>query len=184
MKNRQCRVRLPATARPSGSGLAPMPRRVAETSAPPFPYWWAKVHPTLFISLSLMSVWFISGCNMAQHHHNGASEISSEKVLVTNLSEKTEYQPLLTGKPQTRGMRSGRVHLLPGQSVGEHSTKAHEEMLIFLSGKGVALIGNEQKVFEIGQGKVCYIPPHTIHDMKNTGTEPFVYIYCVAPVKY
>ncbi len=111
------------------------------------------------------------------------SAISSEKILVITLSEKTEYQPLLTGTPQTCGMRSGRVYLLPSQSVGEHSTKAHEELLVFLSGKGTALIGKEQTAFEIGKGKVCYIPPHTTHDMKNTGTEPLIYIYCVAPVK-
>jgi quercetin dioxygenase-like cupin family protein len=123
---------------------------------------------------------FSPGCGIDQR----ASAISSKEILVINLSEKPEYQQLLTGKPQTCGMRSGRVYLLPGQSCGQHSTEAHEELLVFLLGKGTALIGREQKAFEIGQGKICYIPPHTIHDMKNTGIEPFVYIYCVAPVKY
>jgi len=122
---------------------------------------------------------FMSGC--AINHRDSA--IASEQILVMDLSKKAEYQQLLEGKPQTRGMRSGRVYLQPGQSIGEHSTKDHEELLVFLSGKGTALIGKEQTAFEIGQGKVCYIPPHTIHNMKNTGTEPFVYIYCVAPVK-
>lgn len=126
---------------------------------------------------------FISGCKTTQHQHDGTSVISSEKVLVIDLSNKTEYQQLLIGKPQTCGMRSGRVFLLPGQSVGQHSTEAHEELLVFLSGKGIALIGKEQKTIEISKGKVCYIPPHTIHDMKNTSSEPFIYIYCVAPVK-
>ena len=111
------------------------------------------------------------------------SMVTSGKVLVMDLSEKAEYQQLLEGKPQTRGMRSGRVYLQPGQSIGQHSTEAHEELLVFLCGKGTALIGPEQTAFEIGQGKVCYIPPHTIHDMKNTGTEPLIYIYCVVPVK-
>jgi len=100
-----------------------------------------------------------------------------------DLSEKAEYQQLLAGKPQTRGMRSGRVYLQPGQSIGQHSTEAHEELLVFLSGEGTALIGKEQTAFEIGHGKVCYIPPHTIHNIKNTGTETLIYIYCVVPVK-
>ena len=135
------------------------------------------------ISLLLVSEMFISGCGRGHHHDHGASGISSENVLVMDLSEKAEYQPLLGGEPQTHGMRSGRVYLQPGESCGEHSTEAHEELLVFLSGKGVALIGPEQTANEIGQGKVIYIPPYTIHDMKNTGTEPLVYIYCVAPVK-
>ncbi len=137
----------------------------------------------LTICLGLMFGVFISGCGRSHHHHNGASVISTEKVLVMDLSDKAEYQPLLTGEPQTHGMRSGRVYLQPGESCGEHSTGAHEEQLVFLSGKGTALIGKEQTAYEIGQGKIIYIPPYTIHDMKNTGTEPLVYIYCVAPVK-
>jgi mannose-6-phosphate isomerase-like protein (cupin superfamily) len=142
----------------------------------------AKIFAALF--LLLVGIVLISGCGTGHRHHYGASGISSERVIVMDLSDKAEYQPLLTGEPQTRGMRSGRVYLQPGESCGEHSTEAHEETLVFLSGKGTALIGKEQTVYEIGQGKIIYIPPYTIHDMKNTGTEPLVYIYCVAPVKY
>ena len=109
--------------------------------------------------------------------------MSSEKVLIIDLTNNSEYQPLLGGKSQTCGMRSGRVYLKPGETCGQHSTKADEEMLVFLSGKGKALIGGEETAFEVGQGKVCYIPPHTIHNIKNTGTEPLIYIYCVAPIK-
>jgi len=168
MKDRQRRVGLPAPA-----------SAFAETSAPPPTYRWAKAHSTLSIFLLLVGGAFISGCGMGHR----ASVTSSEKILVMDLSKKAEYQQLLEGKSQTRGMRSGRVYLQPGQSIGQHSTKAHEELLVFLSGKGTALIGEEQTTFEIGEGKVCYIPPHTIHNMKNTGTETLIYIYCVAPVK-
>lgn len=107
----------------------------------------------------------------------------SEKVLVIDLTNDSEYQPLLSSEPQTCGMRSGKVYLQPGEICGRHSTEKHEEMLVFLSGKGTALIGEEETFFEVGQGKVSYIPPHTIHNIKNTGTEPLVYIYCVAPVQ-
>jgi len=105
----------------------------------------------------------------------------SQKVFVVDLNEIAEYQRLLEGKPQTRGMRSGRVFLHPGQSCGQHTTKQNEEMLIFLSGKGLLLIG-EKESFQVGQGKVSYIPPNTTHDVKNTGSEPLIYIYCVAPI--
>jgi mannose-6-phosphate isomerase-like protein (cupin superfamily) len=128
---------------------------------------------------------FISGCSMHnnEHHNYKATAIPSGKALVIGLTDTPEYQPLLGGKPQTSGMRSGRVYLKPGEDCGQHSTKAYEEMLVFLSGKGTALIGEEETVFEVGQGKVCYIPPQTVHNIKNTGTEPLIYIYCVAPVE-
>ncbi len=105
---------------------------------------------------------------------------SSGKVLVIDLNEIGEYQRLLGGHPQTCGMRSGRVFLHPGQSCGQHSTEQNEEMLVFLSGQGKLLI-SEKESFPVGQGKVSYIPPHTQHDVKNTGSEPLIYIYCVAP---
>jgi mannose-6-phosphate isomerase-like protein (cupin superfamily) len=44
------------------------------------------------------------------------------------------------------------------------------------------LIGEEKIPHAVGAGKICYIPPHTIHNNKNTGTEPLVYIYCVTPI--
>ncbi len=131
-----------------------------------------------FVFLWLTGSIFVQGCAVG---HRG-SIMSSGKVLVMDLNRNSEYQQLLDGKLQTCGMRSGRVYLQPGESCGQHSTKAHEELLVFLSGKGVMLIGEEEISYEVGAGKVCYIPPHTSHNNKNTGTEPLVYIYCVAPV--
>jgi mannose-6-phosphate isomerase-like protein (cupin superfamily) len=106
---------------------------------------------------------------------------SSRKVLVIELNKGPENQKLLDGRPQTCGMRSGRVYLAPGQACGRHTTKDREEVLVFLSGRGELLIG-EKECFQVAEGKVSYIPPHTIHDVRNTGTGPLVYVYCVAPV--
>jgi mannose-6-phosphate isomerase-like protein (cupin superfamily) len=123
---------------------------------------------------------FVTGCSMG---NNKSAEMPSGKVLVIDLTDKGEYQPLLNGVPQTLGMRSGRVYLKPDEECGLHSTKEHEETLVFLSGKGTALIGEKGDTIEVGQGKVCYIPPNTFHNIKNTSSEPLIYIYCVAPVK-
>ncbi len=106
---------------------------------------------------------------------------SSERVLVIDLDKSCQNQKLLDGEPATRGMRSGRVYLEPGRACGQHSTKDREELLVFLSGRGELLIGQKDR-FEVGQGKVCYIPPQTPHDVKNTGDEPLVYVYCVTPL--
>ena len=106
---------------------------------------------------------------------------SPQNVLVIDLDDKPENQRLLAGAPQTHGMRSGRVYLSPGQSCGLHSTKDREELLVFLGGEGEIIIGQDNR-FQVGKGKVCYIPPQTDHDVKNTGSEPLVYVYGVAPV--
>ena len=105
---------------------------------------------------------------------------SEKSVSVIELNDKPEYQRLLEGTPQTCGMRSGRVYLEAGSACGRHSTKHHEELLVFLTGQGELLIGDAER-FTVGAGKVAYIPPETFHDVSNTGSEPLAYIYCVAP---
>ena len=105
-----------------------------------------------------------------------------KKPFVIDLKNDSEYQPLLNGDPHTCGMRSGRVYLFKGQDCGEHTTGAHEEILVFLDGKGRSLIGPEKEPLEVGVGKVIYIPPETLHNIENPYDEPLVYIYCVAPI--
>jgi len=144
-----------------------------------------KRRGVMLVFMYLVCGIFVFGCSTHQHTQDDceAEAASSGKVQVINLANSAEYQQLLGGRPQTCGMRSGRVYLKPGETCGRHSTKQHEEMLVFLSGKGTALIGEQESPFEVGQGKVSYIPPHTIHNIKNTGAKPLVYIYCVTPVQ-
>ncbi len=105
-----------------------------------------------------------------------------QKVQIIDLIDGSDYQPLLNGMPNTCGMRAGRVYLEPGADCGSHSTKAHEETLVFLAGSGKSLIGEDKKPLSVGKGKVAYIPPYTTHNIVNDGTEPLIYIYCVAPI--
>jgi oxalate decarboxylase/phosphoglucose isomerase-like protein (cupin superfamily) len=103
------------------------------------------------------------------------------KPFVHELEDPCDYHILLTGRPQTCGMRSGRVRLAPGKSIGLHHTNANEELLVFLSGNGVAQIGKDTRL-QVGEGEVAYIPPQTGHDIVNTGPQPLVYVFCVAPL--
>ncbi|MCL5280804.1 MAG: cupin domain-containing protein [Planctomycetes bacterium] len=105
---------------------------------------------------------------------------TSPVPFVRSLEDPADYHLLLTGVPQTCGMRSGRVRLAPGKSIGRHNTKGNEEILVFLSGRGTAVIGEDNRL-QVGVGRVAYIPPQTAHDIVNTGTEPLVYVFCVAP---
>lgn len=145
----------------------------------------AKGTVVTLVLVCLLGGMLVSGCSMPHGDHDGyeATMMPSGGVLVIGLTDNHEYQQLLAGEPQTHGMRSGRVYLMPGETCGRHSTEAHEEVLVFLSGMGMALIGEEEAAFDVGLGRVCYIPPHTVHNIRNGGTEPLIYVYCVAPVK-
>jgi mannose-6-phosphate isomerase-like protein (cupin superfamily) len=99
---------------------------------------------------------------------------------VRELADSTDYQSLLK-PPKSYSLHSGRVYLKPGADCGQHNTGPQEEMLVFLSGNGQADIG--EKTFQVGAGKIIYIPPQTIHNIKNTSDKPLVYIFCVVPVQ-
>ena len=90
-----------------------------------------------------------------------------------------EYVRLLGGLPESISMRSGKVVLQPGKTVGKHSTESNEELLILLEGEGLFML-SDGKQLEINVGSVLYCPPDTEHDVKNTGATPLQYIYVVA----
>ncbi|MEJ5259325.1 MAG: cupin domain-containing protein [Anaerohalosphaeraceae bacterium] len=104
----------------------------------------------------------------------------ANQAFVTELNNQRAYQRVID-PAFTCGMKAGRVWLEPGGDCGVHSTEGHEEALVFLSGQGTAQIAG--KDYPVGEGRVCYIPPYTEHNIINTGREPLVYIFCVAPVQ-
>lgn len=104
--------------------------------------------------------------------------MAEKKPLVINLEKNDQHhQQLLAGTPQTHQMRSGRVYLKPQEACSEHSTNDNEEILVFLSGEGIAYAGQES--LKVGEGKILYIPPNTRHSIK-AGTKPLIYVYCVS----
>jgi mannose-6-phosphate isomerase-like protein (cupin superfamily) len=129
---------------------------------------------TSFVGL-LMGVMILGGCAAP----TPAAPRGAWKKIV--LSPAAEYQPLLTGPPQTGGMRSGRVVLKAGEEMHRHSTEGNEELLVFLRGQARVLL--EQESVTVGAGEVLYIPPHTAHEVHNDGTEELAYIYTVAPAR-
>jgi quercetin dioxygenase-like cupin family protein len=89
---------------------------------------------------------------------------------------------ILTGAPMTVTMRSGYVVLAPGKSVGKHSTRANEEALVVLAGKGELRLTNGP-VIPIKAFDVTYCPPEKEHDVFNTGTDTLRYLWLVAKAK-
>lgn len=95
---------------------------------------------------------------------------------------QAEYLPILEGPPETVSMRSGVVTLAPGNSVGVHSTKGFEELVIVLQGHGEVQIA-DQDPLEVEAGTAAYCPPETVHNVVNTGTDLLRYVFVVAQAK-
>ncbi len=103
------------------------------------------------------------------------------KVVELNTHGK-DYLPLLAGPPESVTMRSGLVVLQPNQSVGKHSTQDNEEILIVLEGKGTMLF-HGQPSLPVEANHAIYCPPHTEHDVLNSGSGVLRYVYVVARAK-
>ncbi|HUO15811.1 MAG TPA: cupin domain-containing protein [Verrucomicrobiae bacterium] len=107
-----------------------------------------------------------------------AQTVRQPKVIALE-NHPNGIQPILTGPPETVTMRSGYVVLDPGKSVGRHSTENHEEILIVLEGQGEMLFRDGSKL-DLKANSALYCPPHTEHDVKNTGGAILRYVYVVA----
>jgi mannose-6-phosphate isomerase-like protein (cupin superfamily) len=100
----------------------------------------------------------------------------SRKVRLIKLKSSRKYQRLLNKDMGSFGIKSGHVILKKGENIGTHSTDSREELIIVLKGKGQARIG-KNRILNIDRDKVLYIPPYTLHDIRNTGSRILEYIF-------
>jgi mannose-6-phosphate isomerase-like protein (cupin superfamily) len=91
-----------------------------------------------------------------------------------------DYVPLLQGPPETVTMHSGLVVLAPGKSVGRHSTKGNEEIVVVLEGRGEMRFFTGRAAVPLEGGMAAYCPPQTEHDVFNAGDRTLRYVYVVA----
>ena len=89
------------------------------------------------------------------------------------------YLELLSGPPETASMESGLVTLLPGHAAGVHNTERFEEVLLPLDGEGELRAPGRAPV-KVKPGVLLYVPPHTEHDVANTGTRNLKYVFVAA----
>ncbi|PIW68400.1 MAG: hypothetical protein COW10_02765 [Candidatus Omnitrophica bacterium CG12_big_fil_rev_8_21_14_0_65_42_8] len=104
------------------------------------------------------------------------------KPKIVKLKSGSKYQRLFSRDSGTRGIKSGHVALKEGEEIGEHSTNDLEEALVILKGKGLLLINSEEE-FDFEDNSVLYIPPDTIHNVKNTGSGVLEYIFITSNAK-
>lgn len=78
---------------------------------------------------------------------------------------------------QTTGAEISFQSFAPGKETGFlHTHQTHEELYIFVSGKGEFQVDGQ--VFPIGEGSVVRVAPKGKRSVRNNGTEPLVMI-CV-----
>lgn len=117
----------------------------------------------------------------SQNRKNHLSENSKPKVISLDPGGK-DYVRILSGPPESAGMKSGLVVLGPGKDVRKHSTENHEELLIVLEGTGEMEFHDGSKLPVIANTAV-YCPSHTEHNVVNTGSSRLRYVYVVARVQ-
>ena len=110
-------------------------------------------------------------------------QAASPTAKVIELAGKSgKEQPILGGMPESYRMRSGLIMLAPGETVGQHSTKNNEELLIVLEGSGEMIFGDRTRL-ALHANSALYCPPDTVHDVLNSGTGTLRYVYVVSQAK-
>ena len=78
---------------------------------------------------------------------------------------------------QTTGAEISFQSFAPGKETGFlHTPPTHEELYIFVSGKGEFQVDGQ--VFPVGEGSVVRVAPEGKRSVRNNGTEPLIMI-CV-----
>ena len=96
------------------------------------------------------------------------------------LNSKEKYTRLFSAKyGSALSLNSGCVILSKGKDVGGHDTKTREEVIIILEGSGELLLRNKRKIV-FKKGSVLYVPPDTMHNVKNTGVKGLKYVFVTA----
>ena len=108
------------------------------------------------------------------------NKIKKPVTKLIKLDGTKKYQPLLKKELGSLKIRSGYVVLRKGENVGEHTTNNVEEMLIILEGKADVMV-NKKKTIKIDKNSIVYLPPNTVHDVKNTLHKILRYIYVTSP---
>ena len=107
--------------------------------------------------------------------------VKNEKVFCTQLKGRQRFLRLLGDASKAKGLRSGLVTLKPHELIGEHKTENKEEVIIILKGSATIYFGKNKKL-KAAQNSFAYIPPETLHNVKNSGSKNLQYVYVTTQV--
>jgi mannose-6-phosphate isomerase-like protein (cupin superfamily)/ketosteroid isomerase-like protein len=92
----------------------------------------------------------------------------------SNLRVNIKASPATTAVP---GFAVGTAELSEGSNFGTH--KDEDEVNYFISGEGIATIGDKE--FAIRPGTTMVVPRGVRHGFKNTGTTPLRFVWTISP---
>ncbi len=104
-----------------------------------------------------------------------------EKVFCTQLKGAQRFLRLLGGLNKVKGLKAGLVTLKPQELIGEHKTENKEEVLIILKGSAIIYFGKNKKL-KARKNTFIFIPPETLHNVKNPGSKILQYVYVTTQV--
>lgn len=107
------------------------------------------------------------------------SAVKENKAFTMQLNSRQRFTRLLGDSFKMRGLCSGLVSLKPSESIGEHKTENKEEIIVILKGSALIYLGKNKKI-KAPQDTFIYIPPETVHNVKNPGTKILRYLYVTA----
>ncbi len=106
---------------------------------------------------------------------------SVDKVFWMQLKGRQKFLRLLGDSAKVKGLRAGLVTLGPKELIGEHKTENKEEALIILKGRATVYFGKNKKL-KASEGSFIFIPPETLHNVKNSGRKILQYVYVTSQV--
>lgn len=74
------------------------------------------------------------------------------------------------------------MSLPPGGEIGEETHPYVDQVLVFVSGEGKAIVNGEQSPF--AANSLCFVPAGTIHNFINTGTSDLKLYTVYAPPEH
>lgn len=120
--------------------------------------------------------------NMMKEESNMSFKMINVKDVKAQKILGGPIKPIVT--PQTVGSKKLRFAIGvfdPDEGLVPHIHPESEEVYYVIKGRGIVYIGEERKEIPIEPETALYIPPGTIHGVKNTGKEKLIVAFFVAP---
>jgi len=92
---------------------------------------------------------------------------------------QVSYLLLTEGQFGSKNLSITWVEGDPGGEQAVHAHPANEQVYVIVRGHGIMKVGDEEE--EVGPGTMIFVPPSTGHAIRNTGTEPLVYVSATSP---
>jgi quercetin dioxygenase-like cupin family protein len=102
-----------------------------------------------------------------------------ENQVVPAPAKNVKIRWLIDEKQGAPNFAMRRFEVAPGGETPCHNHEWEHEVYVL---EGKAVVVSESKKTPIGPGSVVLVEPNEVHNFKNTGNEPFVFL-CMIPIQ-